>query len=314
MVDVPSVTPNGALLQALSALPQGIAITDQSDHPTWLNSAMEELLRKAAPRQTMSAAIAQLSRHLGARAEKGFFDAASDKVVFSPANQPHRHLELTWEPVKGDHGGRIYVISDMTASYAVHDLAKQSIKLQSQLLSLDARLTYCQLTKALNRQALMERLRAFLAQSKPIGLLYCDLDGFKAVNDCYGHDAGDLILTEVGQRLQAAVRSHDIIGRMGGDEFVVVLRPAHGPEVALLIASRIKSAICRPFALELAGHATLVQIGISIGVSIKGIAQVGAELLIKQADLAMYRSKAVGGNSITIYKEDMSIEQECLIA
>ena len=123
-----------------------------------------------------------------------------------------------------------------------------------------------------------------------IGMLFLDLDGFKAVNDAHGHDAGDAVLVEVARRLTATVRPGDIVVRLGGDEFLVACRlPPQQPEQTLAaLADRLECEIARPLAV---GAQRLV-VGVTVGQAV-GVASQPMEELVEAADSAMYRRKRV---------------------
>jgi diguanylate cyclase (GGDEF)-like protein len=122
------------------------------------------------------------------------------------------------------------------------------------------------------------------------GAVYVDLDKFKPVNDTLGHAAGDELLVMVTERLKLASRDSDVIGRLGGDEFLIVLRDLPSPDMAMQVADRISMTVCGSFGLT-GGEAELsASIGVACGIS----GQVGAEELVRQADAAMYRSKSEG--------------------
>ena len=118
-------------------------------------------------------------------------------------------------------------------------------------------------------------------------MVYVDLDGFKPVNDTLGHAAGDELLTLLAERLRLVSRDTDVVGRLGGDEFLVVLRDVSGAETAMLAAERICEAMCRPFELS---YGT-VELRASIGVACSNGAAITSEELVKRADAAMYQSK-----------------------
>lgn len=144
------------------------------------------------------------------------------------------------------------------------------------------------LTGLLNRQAFMDRMRELLDGDQPepqMAILFCDLDGFKAVNDELGHAAGDEVLREVAARMQRCIHADDLLGRLGGDEFVVVLRDtvANGPDV---VADRIRRAIEEPFSHR--GRAATV--GVSIGTAMASDHPSVASMIVA-ADEAMYQVK-----------------------
>lgn len=149
------------------------------------------------------------------------------------------------------------------------------------------------LTGLANRAKVMSSLRQIAQdraqKSPPPYVLYLDLDGFKGVNDTYGHAVGDLLLRAVAQRLSAEVRAGDLVGRIGGDEFIIILRDMAPADIPVL-AERLAGTIGAPFALT-------ASIEVTIGVSIGG-APLGpdAEDAIAEADTRLYQAKH-GGRS-----------------
>jgi diguanylate cyclase (GGDEF)-like protein/PAS domain S-box-containing protein len=158
---------------------------------------------------------------------------------------------------------------------------------------LEQRATFDHLTQVHNRASILNTLERELERtdSKQTGVLYLDLDKFKPVNDTLGHAAGDELLALVAERMRIASRESDVIGRLGGDEFLIVLRELPGPGVAMQVAERFSMALCGSFELSF-GEADLT---VSIGVACGEAGCVSADELVKQADSAMYRAKSAGG-------------------
>ncbi len=144
------------------------------------------------------------------------------------------------------------------------------------------------LTGLLNRTSFESALNAALepATGMGCGLLFCDLDGFKAINDNYGHAVGDSLLIGVADRLKALVRDSDVVARLGGDEFVVLCSGAGRPEVKAL-ATRLETAVRRPF--ELDGVNT--RVGVSVGTTV-GFAGDDPAVVLRTADVQMYAVKS----------------------
>ncbi len=140
-----------------------------------------------------------------------------------------------------------------------------------------------QLTGLLNRRGLVSR-----AEQLPghLGVLFCDLDGFKSVNDTLGHAAGDELLEKVARRLEGHMREDTVVGRMGGDEFVIVVPGASDHDLAGL-GRRIEVDLGRPFLLE----AGMARIGVSIGAAHAAPGERDLESLLSQADQLMYEVK-----------------------
>jgi diguanylate cyclase (GGDEF)-like protein len=125
-----------------------------------------------------------------------------------------------------------------------------------------------------------------------LALLFIDLDGFKQVNDTLGHEMGDRLLVTVARRLRKSLRGSDIVSRLGGDEFTVIIRPIPNLQIAAKVAEKLLNIITEPIILD--GHMT--KVSASIGISIYPINGQDSETLIKQADAAMYRAKHCGKN------------------
>jgi len=146
------------------------------------------------------------------------------------------------------------------------------------------------LTGLANRTLLFELMRRALASSRrgqrSLAVLALDLDGFKAINDRFGHEAGDRLLQEVAARLRGSLREADVVGRLGGDEFIVVLDSGGSAANTVAVQQKIERALSAPIAL--AGSA--VTVGASIGIAVSTQADT-VDSLLARADTAMYRSK-----------------------
>jgi diguanylate cyclase (GGDEF)-like protein/PAS domain S-box-containing protein len=154
------------------------------------------------------------------------------------------------------------------------------------------------LTDLPNRELFHDRLQTALARARRnkerLAVLYIDLDGFKEVNDGHGHAVGDLLLQEVAQRIRRCLRESDTVGRIGGDEFVVLLNNTTLPEHGAVVAEKIRATLDRPF--ELAGKR--LHISSSIGVAAYPEHGDDNKQLIRHADEAMYVAKKNGGNRL----------------
>lgn len=161
---------------------------------------------------------------------------------------------------------------------------------------------YDSLTGLPNRAIFLDRLRKAVSAAKAgpyqMAVMFIDLDHFKWVNDNLGHDAGDQLLQIVSKRLVAAVRSDDVVARLGGDEFTVIMPRVTDSSDATEIAQRIIATLSRPMALD-GGEAW---VGASIGIAVL-TAQIEAtpEVLLKNADTAMYLAKENGRNNFQVY-------------
>ena len=156
------------------------------------------------------------------------------------------------------------------------------------------------------RQLLGEALSAATSSNVPCAIMFLDLDAFKPVNDTFGHPKGDSVLKSVSQRLVREVGQSGHVGRMGGDEFAVVIKDAQSRRMVETLADRIIAAIAEPFMLDKAE----VRIGVSIGCAFGPIDGQSVDDLIQKADLALYQAKAQGRGTCCLFNSDMQNEQE----
>ncbi len=153
------------------------------------------------------------------------------------------------------------------------------------------------LTGLPNRYQFNQRLEQELAFARraraPMALLFVDVDSFKAINDTFGHGVGDEVLQEAARRMQSCVRACDIVARLAGDEFVVVLREPKTPQAAEVVADKILGAIDRPFFVA----SGTVKVTVSIGIAYVRDGSPDAAEVLRNADAALYASKAAGRNT-----------------
>ena len=138
---------------------------------------------------------------------------------------------------------------------------------------------------------------AALAQAAPgrgLAVFMLDLDGFKAVNDRLGHEAGDSLLVQVSQRLKQPLRRSDVVARLGGDEFVVLAQGVADPAVALAIGRKLLAACDAPFQV----NGQDCRVGLTIGFALSPEDGLDAAALLRQADAAMYAGKQAGRHQL----------------
>lgn len=158
------------------------------------------------------------------------------------------------------------------------------------------------LTGLANRWVLMDRLAQALAaierHRSRLAVLFIDLDSFKEINDTFGHDAGDLVLTETGRRLTSISRGSDTVARLGGDEFVVLCPELDARTAPRDIGSRIVRAIAAPY-LE---NSRDLSVTCSVGIAVTSDPATGPEQMIRDADVAMFEAKKTGRNRHHVYR------------
>ena len=171
------------------------------------------------------------------------------------------------------------------------------------------------LTGLPNRASFTEHLEEAMRRAKragwPLALLFLDLDLFKRVNDSLGHDAGDRLLRIAAERIRRSVREADMLFRMGGDEFTVLLEDVRGPEEAAMVASRVLEGIAEPLSLQ---HHEIA-VTSSIGIALYPRDDLVGERLVKAADTAMYRAKELGRNRYAFFAREMNerVESQMMI-
>ena len=164
------------------------------------------------------------------------------------------------------------------------------------------------LTKLANRSLFRNRVEHGVTRLSRtagfVGVLFCDLDDFKRINDTLGHAAGDELLVAVAQRLQGCIRRTDTAARLGGDEFAILVEDAHDTEDILKVAAATLRAFNQPFVI--ADREVVVKA--SIGIAISGETDNDAEVLLRNADVAMYAAKHSGKDRYTVFEGSMHRE------
>jgi diguanylate cyclase (GGDEF)-like protein/PAS domain S-box-containing protein len=203
--------------------------------------------------------------------------------------------ELTITPVHDDDGAvthYIGVINDVTA-------------VKQRTSHLEHRVNHDPLTGLANRNLLWDRLEQALqiAQRNKtlVATMLIDLNKFKLINDTFGHEAGDVVLTSVAKRMEASVRDTDTVARLSGDEFVLVLANQPSLRYTLRMIDRLRDALQLPVAFD----SSEIAIGAAIGVSVYPHDGASPVDLVKAADIAMYHAKSAGTGDVHFYSADM---------
>jgi diguanylate cyclase (GGDEF)-like protein len=156
------------------------------------------------------------------------------------------------------------------------------------------------------RELLGEALLSARASGRPCGMLLLDLDGFKPVNDTFGHPKGDAVLKTVAERLVSQIGTHGIVGRLGGDEFGIVLHDAQNRKAVHELARTLIAEVSEPYVLD----GVSVRIGMSIGGAFGPIDGDTVDDLVKKSDLALYEAKAAGRGTYRHFERSMQTEAE----
>ncbi|MFG6486768.1 diguanylate cyclase domain-containing protein [Roseateles sp. BYS78W] len=203
------------------------------------------------------------------------------------------------DPIWVDLSGVLLGSDSGESLWMMQDITEQKLRQQrvEQIAFHDA------LTGLPNRVLLSDRIGQTLLLCDRLksrcAVCFLDLDGFKAVNDARGHDAGDRLLTEIGRRIQSSVRASDTAARLGGDEFVLLLSPVDRQEDCEEILHRVLASIAEPIIL---GDGPATAVTASIGVVIHPDVPGGADELLSYADRAMYTAKRAGRNQVCYWR------------
>jgi diguanylate cyclase (GGDEF)-like protein len=200
----------------------------------------------------------------------------------------------------------VWLVVQLMLSHYQRRLSEEERQRKTQEESMRHQAFHDPLTELPNRMSFTTHLGEAMRRAKradwPLAILFLDLDLFKRVNDSLGHDAGDRLLRLVSERIRRAVREADLLFRMGGDEFTVLLEDVRGPEEAGAVAQRVLDAIAEPLQL---GHHEL-SVTASVGIALFPRDDVVAERLVKSADTAMYRAKELGRNRYAFFSPEMN--------
>lgn len=273
---------------ALRSIADAVVTTDRDDLVTLVNGPAQQLLGADAA----SAQGRPLDSVVRLERDPQTLTPADPRaprrrllVVTSSGEEIRRPVEVTSSPIVGVRGedfGRVLVLRDASDVVAFEERMRE-------LAYRDG------LTGLANRRSLEERLDLELKHARRararLGVLFLDLDKFKAINDTYGHHAGDQLLVAVGERLSAALREADTVARISGDEFCVLVPEIGGREDLGVVASKLLDAVVRPVVLE----GVAVPISPSIGAALYPDDAGSADELLSCADTAMYRAKGLGG-------------------
>ncbi|HWC48580.1 MAG TPA: EAL domain-containing protein [Solirubrobacterales bacterium] len=244
----------------------------------------------------------QETRHTMPPVLRAFGAASSLAVVIDGKNRPFGVLDV--------HATDRHRFSakDVPFVQAAANVLADALERHSADQALRYRVLHDALTGLPNRLSFVDSLNESLSKAaisgSPVGILFLDLDHFKLINDSLGHHAGDALLRAVAPRLRSHLRPGDVVARFGGDEFGVLIDRLADEGEAMAIADRVAAAFAQPFAIDGVEHF----VSASIGVAVAGGARerpVNAELLIRDADAAMYRAKEGGRSRCVLFDAEM---------
>jgi diguanylate cyclase (GGDEF)-like protein/PAS domain S-box-containing protein len=289
------------LLRRLAeALPIGVLQATADGRVVYTNERLHRILG-AGPAPDLTVQLATVACE-----DRPALDVALESALRSGIDGD---LEIQILPTPDDRARRCMVrlraladeLGTTTGAILTLEDVTESARLRAEL---ERRATHDMLTRVMNRASVIAVIEDALARPGPDGTaaIFVDLDRFKAVNDSLGHAAGDELLRIVADRLAIAVRADDALGRIGGDEFLVVCSGIRGVGPAQRVAERISRALCR--SVHLAG--TTLDLQASLGVAYSGRRPITADALVARADAAMYESKRQGLGRPFDYSADLA--------
>ena len=316
----------GRLETALSAISDGLVITDDQGMVLWCNRSFDRFIDQ--PRMlSLGRPILSLLPldHQGDPVLPQSLLATHPQIPGSTTVllqlQPLQACEIEWQPVETEMPAPlIFCFRDISSRISNQELQARAERieqqrqqsdrlnqeLQEQQLALANLVRECPVTGLPNRRGLRERLDLALSRlhggGGQIGVLFCDLDHFKDVNDMHGHDVGDHLLIEISRRLQEALPAEATVSRLGGDEFVVLTGWIRQPNDAIGIARMLQQRISIPWLMN--GHS--FEPRMSVGITVTSDPLADGDELLRQADVAMYHAKRSIGDSVALH--DTTIE------
>jgi diguanylate cyclase (GGDEF)-like protein/PAS domain S-box-containing protein len=285
---------------ALNNLPQGVAMFDSDARLVFCNRRYLEMYGLSKETAAQGCSVLDLLNHC--KQIGTFSDEPNDYVV--------RLMEFLAEGKAFSNesqlnDGRVFLIANTPIAdggwLATHEDVTERQRAQEQIVHM-AR--HDALTDLPNRVLLRERLEHELKRVKRgecLAVLCLDLDHFKSVNDTLGHPIGDELLKRVADRLRGATREPDTVARLGGDEFAIIMTQLKQPTDASALSRRIRESISRPYQIN--GHQIVTNI--SIGISVAPIDDMDPDVLLKNADLALYGAKSDGRGTYRFFEAEM---------
>ncbi|MGB9042423.1 MAG: diguanylate cyclase, partial [Pseudolabrys sp.] len=290
------------LLQTvLNNMSQGVLMFDSETRLTFCNQRYLELYGLSSEIVKPGCHLRDLLRH---RIELGNFSGDADEYVArlksgiaegktfnNVVNLPDgRAFSVVNKPIAG--GGWLATHEDVTERQRSEDRIAHMARHDA-------------LTDLPNRMLLLEQLNHEIKRVKRgecLAVLCLDLDQFKSVNDALGHHIGDELLKLVGERLRGCTRELDVVARMGGDEFAIIMTQMEQAADAATLSKRIRDSVIKPYQVE--GHQIVTDI--SIGISVAPMDAVESDELLRNADMALYDAKADGRGTFRFFEPEMN--------
>ena len=287
----------GRLDSALAQIREALVLVDADGEVIWTNASFDGLVGKRRieilgtslhsllPLNHVGEQLLTIEQTRGENQKNGLLRDILSEL-------PLRVWEVEWHPVLTEEPNPlVFSFRDVSDQMA---LATQALK--------------CPVTNLLNRRGLMERIHTSLLNlcrhPGTVTLLFFDLNHFKEVNDFYGHHVGDLLLIEIAQRLRAQVRPGDEVGRIGGDEFVVLATDVPSELKASQLAERLHAGLTIPWHIE----GKIITPQLSIGIALTDDPEMSVHELLHRADLAMYSAKSTLDCSIKLFNQQIEAQ------
>jgi diguanylate cyclase len=301
----------GRLEAALGTISDALVITSCEGLVLWSNSSYAQLVERLPPAPVGESIFDQLPRDCDGTPlldPEQVLDGSGQGGRFTKVlhRNAMRALEIEWKPIRSERQRPlVFCFRDVSALLSYEQLRVEAERierrqqqtenlnraLELERLALASKVMECPVTGLPNRRALHVSVHAALKTQKAnggrIGILFCDLNSFKEINDLHGHQIGDDLLIEIGRRLQRSLRFGDILSRLGGDEFVVLTMGTFDEGDALQLAMRLNEAVSQSWSVE--DHT--IRPSMSIGITISDDPDISVNELIRRADLAMYEAK-----------------------
>ncbi|MDM7951656.1 MAG: EAL domain-containing protein [Cyanobium sp. CZS 25K] len=311
----------GRLEAALGTISDALVITSSEGRVLWCNASYARLVDRPPPAVLGESIYDQLPRDcesaplLNPELVLAGGDLGGHFTRVLHRNEL-RAIEVEWKPIRSERlRPFIFCFRDVSALLSYEQLRVEVERierrrqqtenlnraLELERLALANKVMECPVTGLPNRRGLHVSIRAALKTQRDNGgrvsILFCDLNGFKAINDLHGHQIGDELLIEIGRRLQRSLRFGDILSRLGGDEFVILTMGIFNEADALQLAMRLNDAVGQTWSTE--DHT--IRPSMSIGITISDDPEISVDELIRRADLAMYEAKITAAQHISFY-------------